>query len=306
MTPLCRHILAAGHACRQPALKDQLFCRFHHQAKKLTRRYAPNVAYTLPFVFPEDHAALQLNAFITLQALTEGRIDVKTAHAMNSLLRTARLSFTQTTRAKSNSESAAASAGPAVQRVILTPEGEEIAPPREQLEEHEDPPVHGEDCPCRKCAEEFRGAAPEKHHAGCKCGLCEDEAEGAARIAGAQKLYDKEPAKIHAGDEDSPGESPYKAVIREYEARQAAIKAGLIERPAPKPLGPNEPEPECIRRYNEKMAEVERNKQIGREIWERRFANKESQQAQPNPPNAPIQAEEQTLIPNPYWLSANG
>jgi hypothetical protein len=61
-----------------------------------------------------------------------------------------------------------------VQRIILTPEGDEIAPPREVLEPGEATPIHDKYCPCQRCAEKYHGAQPEQHHQDCQCGLCED------------------------------------------------------------------------------------------------------------------------------------
>jgi hypothetical protein len=320
MTPLCRHILTSGPACRQPALKGKLFCRFHNQVKKLTRRHAAYVSYTLPFVFPDDHAALQLNAFIALQALTEGRIDTKTAHAINSLLRTARISLAQSRPAQTQSvtsagESRAEPVIEPVQRVILTPEGEEVAPPRIALEPGEQPPVHDHECACPQCAEKYRNEPHEQHHKNCQCGLCEEttdpqsavsdqqaqtsqeptensENTGPANLnadrrtlkpvlktARAEKLYTFE--RAHSTHVDS-----YEEVRRKYEARRAAreraAEAGT-EPPPGEPVHPSEPEDEAERRYQAIMEQVEKNKQIANEIWERRFAHEEEQEAQTNP-----------------------
>jgi hypothetical protein len=66
-----------------------------------------------------------------------------------------------------------------VHRVILTPDGDEIAPPAEILEENEAEPIHHRLCPCLLCAEKYRNQPPELHHHDCQCGLCEgDEGSG--------------------------------------------------------------------------------------------------------------------------------
>jgi len=290
MIQLCRHILPSGVLCEQAAVKETIYCRHHGTLKQAVAACKPapdpyGFQKTLRFVFPEDRAAVQINYFMVLQALNDRIIDNRTANTMNRLLRSCEMNLRGGRLVDANQKHA-------VQRVILTPEGEEIAPPRERLEDDEDAPVHGADCPCRKCAEAFRGAAPEEHHADCTCGDCASGDTGfapedrgadirAAKTAPAQKLYDQEPAKIHAEDED-PDESPCKKILRAYHARQDAIAAGRMERPAPRPVDPNAPALECIRRYNEKMAEIERNKQIGEEIWQRRFAHQENQTAQTN------------------------
>ncbi len=63
----------------------------------------------------------------------------------------------------------------AVSRVILTPEGDEIAPPVEILEDNEAEPIHHKGCPCLLCAEKYRNQPPEEHHPACQCGLCEED-----------------------------------------------------------------------------------------------------------------------------------
>jgi len=318
MIQLCRHILPSGVLCKQAAVRETLYCRHHQTVKAAVAQCKPapspyGIFEPLAFAFPEDRAALQINYFAVLQALNDKRIDNRTANTMNRLLRSCEANLSHGPLAESKRENA-------VQRVILTTDGEEIAPPREVLEEDEEPPVHGEACPCLKCAEEYRDAAPEQHHANCKCGLCEAEdfassdtrcaperdaeedssrqtrfaqktdatpseagfAEKTAAVMQSEavreaealqpvvraavrgKLCDREPGKDVACDEDTE-ESPYKKVIREYYARQDAIAAGKIPAPVP---DPNQPVPEGIRRYNETMAEVERNKQAAQKSWE--------------------------------------
>jgi hypothetical protein len=65
-----------------------------------------------------------------------------------------------------------------VHRVILTPDGDEIAPPFEILEDNEAEPIHHKGCPCLLCAEKYRNHPPELHHPNCQCGLCEEQDEG--------------------------------------------------------------------------------------------------------------------------------
>jgi hypothetical protein len=127
----------------------------------------------LPLVFPEDRASIQLDLALVLEALNHQKIDTTMANTMNRLLHSCSLNL-------GKGPLVDAEAQDVVRRVILTPEGEEIAPPREVLEEGEAKPVHGVQCACRRCAEEHRGAEPEQHHRDCQCGLCEDSDQRSA------------------------------------------------------------------------------------------------------------------------------
>jgi len=171
MYELCRHIMPSNKTCGSPAVKEKLFCHNHQRVHDLTRtrRRNPNdFTYVIPFVFPEDRAAINYNLFLVNKALAEGRIDTRTANAMTSNLRVAAINLNRGPLLEQDPKQT-------VQRVILTPDGEEIAPPREALDPGESP-LHYKNCPCRRCAEQFRGAAPEQHHADCQCGLCDEPA----------------------------------------------------------------------------------------------------------------------------------
>src|ERR1700758_2068547 len=142
MIELCRHIKPEGTACKGLAVRGTNFCRHHQLIRKTLDKVKPSIENNgvykpLPFLFPEDRSGIQ----VCLSNLNKGPL-------------------------------AQADAENAVQRVILTPEGDEIAAPREKLEQDESP-IHYKDCPCQRCAEQFRGAPPEQHHADCLCGLCE-------------------------------------------------------------------------------------------------------------------------------------
>jgi len=221
MTPLCRHILAAGRACPQPAVNGSRYCRHHGEVKKHTRRRprSPNdFTFTLPLAYPEDRAAIQFNLTLVMQALNDHKIDSKTANSFDRLLRSCRLNLGNTPLLEPDTKNA-------VQRVILTPEGEEIAPPREVLEEGEAAPLHHKGCPCQRCAEEFRGAQPEQHHADCKCGLCDEPTNTGAPCL-AETWEDSEPASAlndqNAGTGDENGcpilDAPFAARVGEHES----------------------------------------------------------------------------------------
>ena len=182
MVALCRHIKPSNTRCGSPAVHGQLYC-FHHRTIKIVtrpRRRSPNdFTYIIPFRFAEDRTAIQLNLHLINQALMEGRIDVRTANAYTNNQRIALSNLRLGPLAETNKDNA-------IRRVILTPEGDEIAPPREVLEKDESP-LHYKDCPCQRCAEQFRGAPPEQHHADCKCGLCEPATQLKSVILSAAK-----------------------------------------------------------------------------------------------------------------------
>ncbi len=312
MIQLCRHILPAGVICNQSAVKGTLFCRHHAALKTAVAQCKPapdpyGIHKPISFVFPEDRAAIQLNLFMVLQALNDKSIDNRTANTMNRLLRSCEHNLGQTSLAGESKENA-------VQRVILTPDGEEIAPPREALEEGENAPLHHKGCPCRKCAEQYRDAQPEQHHQNCQCGLCvessdqrsaisdlessdqrsaisdqlsdqrsaigdQDALNPVLRTASAQKLYNKELTRDPANKELNVIDYLYGDHIRKYEAQYAARAAAAIreglEPPPHEPFAVNKIELESEKRYKATMEQVEKNKQIAKEIWERRSGKEE-------------------------------
>jgi hypothetical protein len=80
-----------------------------------------------------------------------------------------------------------------VHRVILTPDGDEIAPPVEILEDNEAEPIHHKGCSCLECAEKYRNQPPEEHHPNCQCGLCEEQEQGIGlREPGAEPSSDND------------------------------------------------------------------------------------------------------------------
>src|ERR1700761_222875 len=170
MIELCRHIKPEGTACKGPAVRGTNLCRHHQLIKKTLDKVKPSIENNgvykpLPFLFPEDRSAIQTHVFLVINAFNRRRIDAKAASVMIYGLQVCLSNLNKGPLAQADAENA-------VQRVILTPEGDEIAPPHEKLE-HDESPIHYKDCPCQRCAEQFRGAVPEQHHADCQCGLCE-------------------------------------------------------------------------------------------------------------------------------------
>ncbi len=75
MNQLCRHILPAGRHCTQPAVHATLYCRHHQVIKRALAQVEPKpdpygIYKPLPFVFPEDRAALQINFMLVARRST--------------------------------------------------------------------------------------------------------------------------------------------------------------------------------------------------------------------------------------------
>lgn len=89
----CTHRMPSGHACQSPAVKGTALCYHHTALKGITSQAAepkrlPNGGWQpLPFVFPEDRAALQMNYFALLRAFNAQAIDLRTFNAMHRVLR---------------------------------------------------------------------------------------------------------------------------------------------------------------------------------------------------------------------------
>src|SRR6185437_4608060 len=83
-----------------------------------------HVEKVLPLVFPEDRAALQIDIFVVMQAFNEGDISPKRANILTRLLHECSINLKHGPLYETNHEHA-------VRSVVVTPEGEEIAPARE-------------------------------------------------------------------------------------------------------------------------------------------------------------------------------
>jgi hypothetical protein len=78
--------MPSGAICGSLAVSGTALC-YHHSAIRTALGKARQTGTPIPFVFPEDRAALQINYFLLLQAYTEGRIDLRTFNSMQRLLR---------------------------------------------------------------------------------------------------------------------------------------------------------------------------------------------------------------------------
>jgi hypothetical protein len=167
--------------------------------------------------FPEDPAAILTNIYRVTTLLVQGHIDRPTANSVTygmqvclSALNGKSL-FEPAAQAKPRSQSSSRSnsdntesgydsdttyydpsdppkpVSRPVHRVILTPDGDEIAPPVEILEDNEAEPIHHKGCPCLLCAEKYRNQPPELHHHACQCGLCEEDESSGLREEGSER-----------------------------------------------------------------------------------------------------------------------
>ena len=159
------------------------------------RAPAPQVYPPIELEYPEDRVSIQTNLYRIADALARGRAERSTATALLYAMQVCQTNLgkrplIEAPSASRPSESqdrsqrgsqnehtdqpAGRHALRTVHRVILTPDGDEIAPPIEILEDNEAEPIHHRLCPCLLCAEKYRNQPPELHHPDCQCGLCEE------------------------------------------------------------------------------------------------------------------------------------
>jgi hypothetical protein len=166
-------------------------------------------------LFPEDRASIQINLCRIAVAQAESRIDTRTANSMTwnqqvsmanlsrqPLIDAAPATARSAASSRDNDDSDSATTTPApmrtVHRVILTPEGDEIAPPVEILEDNEAEPIHHKGCPCLLCAEKYRNQPPEEHHPACQCSLCEEQGSGLSDQVSAHSSFATEVPNDHS------------------------------------------------------------------------------------------------------------
>ncbi|WP_446742523.1 hypothetical protein [Silvibacterium acidisoli] len=186
MIQLCRHIKPEGTQCSAAALRAGRFCHAHERLHTANGQVTSLPAVEL--LFPEDRVAIQTNLFRIADALAAGRIDLGTSNAMTYNMRAALSNLGQRPLLPASSPAGEGASPQPVARVILTPEGDRIAPPVEMLEPGESEPVHHRACPCLACAEKYRDWPGELHHADCACGLCEAISEPALIASGPREL----------------------------------------------------------------------------------------------------------------------
>jgi hypothetical protein len=190
---------------------------------------SPEPVSRLPITleFPEDPASILTNIYRVTSLLLAGHIDRPTANSvtygmqvcLSALHGKPLIEPVRTPQSRTRSQSPSSSedddsettysdpstpSAPvlrSVSRVILTPEGDEIAPPVEILEDNEAEPIHHKGCPCLLCAEKYRNQPPEEHHPDCQCGLCEEQETGLSEQGSEQP---DQRSAIDNGDVEGP------------------------------------------------------------------------------------------------------
>ena len=133
MIQLCRYILQGGNQCQQAAINGEHYCRHHLVVRRTVAANTPKqnpyrIEKPLALVFPEDRAALMIDIFVVMQAFNEGELGPKGAKIFTHLLHECGVILKQGPLYEVDLENA-------VRRVVVTPEGEEIAPVKEVPEE---------------------------------------------------------------------------------------------------------------------------------------------------------------------------
>ena len=133
MIQLCRYILQGGNQCQQAAINGEHYCRHHLVVRRTVAANTPKqnpyrIEKPLALVFPEDRAALMIDIFVVMQAFNEGELGPKGAKIFTHLLHECGVILRQGPLYEVDLENA-------VRRVVVTPEGEEIAPAKEVPEE---------------------------------------------------------------------------------------------------------------------------------------------------------------------------
>jgi hypothetical protein len=127
----------------------------------------PRIYPPLELEFPEDRASIQINLYRIIDRLARGLMDRSTATALMYGMQVSQTNLGKTpllepaqppSHSRSHDADADADSGcprsgfsdlgpRPVSRVILTPEGDEIAPPVEILEPNAAEPIHHKGCP---------------------------------------------------------------------------------------------------------------------------------------------------------------
>jgi len=207
----------------------------------------PQLQPPVQLLFPEDRASIQINLYRIAVAQAGNRIDTRTANSMTwnqqvcmanlgrqplidaapATVRPASSRDDDDSGSPANSGASALTPRP-VSRVILTPEGDEIAPPLEILEDNEAEPIHHRGCPCLLCAEQYRNHPPELHHPDCQCGLCEEAEESGLREQGTEN-----PSSATTPGDPGPASgtwAPYPLHPKPRVARASSLLSGSATR----------------------------------------------------------------------------
>jgi hypothetical protein len=119
----CRTLRPSGYQCEAPALRGGDRCFAHKRDRQ--RRTAP-AALEIPLL--DSHAAIQAAATDIARAVAAGTLDLNAARILNATLRVASQTLPRPSARSRKDDAAAQPASEPVSEVVLTPEGEEMAP----------------------------------------------------------------------------------------------------------------------------------------------------------------------------------
>ena len=180
----CRHHNGVHDWQRRSGLRSQIKPQtqtLDYGALPVSETPAPQVYPPIELEYPEDRVSIQTNLYRIADALARGRAERSTATALLYAMQVCQTNLgkrplIEAPQASRPSESqdrsqcgsqnertdqpAGRHALRTVQRIILTPDGDEIAPPMEILEDNEAEPIHHRLCPCLLCAEKYRNQSP--------------------------------------------------------------------------------------------------------------------------------------------------
>ncbi len=88
--PLCHHVKTNGVRCKNPALRGERYCYFHHRTLGRGARLA-RLQQPLPLL--EDANAIQVAIYRVIGAILDGSLDSKKACAILYALQTASLNL---------------------------------------------------------------------------------------------------------------------------------------------------------------------------------------------------------------------
>ncbi len=225
----CRHHNGVHDWQRRSGLRSQITTQTQTQtldygAIPVSESPAPQLYPPIELEYPEDRVSIQTNLYRIADALARGRADRPTATALLYAMQVCQTNLGKKPLIEASSASrpgesqdrsqpgsqneytdqpAGRHALRTVHRVILTPDGDEIAPPMEILEDNEAEPIHHRLCPCLLCAEKHRNWPGEEHHPLCQCGLCEAPETETATNLGAPSL-----AQPKVGDQADTATNP--------------------------------------------------------------------------------------------------
>jgi len=122
----CRHLQPSGHQCPSAALNGHRDC-YVHGSDRRRRGNVSQAPAVIEIPLLDNRAAIQAVCTDLARALAAGTIDLKIAHEIGVLVRLALATLPPLPRPRARKDDPSADSE-AVAEVILTPEGEEIAP----------------------------------------------------------------------------------------------------------------------------------------------------------------------------------